>query len=89
MEAMQEYYASSIAEQQRLNSSLQDLQQQLQQLQAEHAGCQAARCVGLCCWSTVHAAGRQHQYFEHSYCYAGMRRDVLRHYMCRCPSAKH
>jgi uncharacterized protein YukE len=43
MEAMQEYYASSTAEIQRLKSSLQEVQQQLQQLQAEHAGCQAAR----------------------------------------------
>jgi hypothetical protein len=45
MEAMQEYYATSIAEQQRLKDSLQEVQQQLQQLQTEHAGCQAARCV--------------------------------------------
>jgi hypothetical protein len=71
MEAMQEYYASSIAEQQRLSSSLQELQQQLQQLQAEHAGCQAARWVTLCTWSMgmLHA-GSTHSYSTVVQCYS-------------------
>lgn len=45
MEAMEQYYATSQAQQEELRDHLKDVKQQLQQLQNEHASCLSLRCA--------------------------------------------
>lgn len=45
LDAMTEYYERTTAQQQHLETQMQDAHQQLQQLQTEHAACQAVRYV--------------------------------------------